>query len=104
MREMKPGHNWLGVPFDVDLGGGHGVNWHADEHGTPKTMAHWQHPPGPTARAEVKEEGFCLGGFTLVGPNPWRMEQENPLTISPSLLCMTCGSHIFIRNGKAVQT
>jgi hypothetical protein len=103
MREMKPGHNWLGEPFDVDLGGGHGVNWLLDAYGV-RTGGHWQHPPGPTARDDVKEEGFCLGGFTITGPNPWKLEKEDPLTLSPSLLCMSCGSHIFIRDGKVIQT
>jgi hypothetical protein len=29
----------------------------------------------------------------------WKLEQREPLTISPSLLCVTCGHHGFITNG-----
>jgi hypothetical protein len=30
----------------------------------------------------------------------WKLEHREPLTISPSLLCMTCNHHGFIRDGK----
>lgn len=29
----------------------------------------------------------------------WKVESWEPLTISPSLLCMRCGDHGFIRSG-----
>lgn len=32
----------------------------------------------------------------------WQVENWEPLTISPSLLCTMCASHGFIRNGKWV--
>ncbi len=32
----------------------------------------------------------------------WAVESEDPLTLSPSLLCMTCGHHGFIREGEWV--
>ena len=30
----------------------------------------------------------------------WRLECEDPLTVSPSLLCTRCGRHGFIRQGR----
>lgn len=30
----------------------------------------------------------------------WKVENDLPLTLSPSLLCRACGDHGFIRNGK----
>lgn len=33
----------------------------------------------------------------------WRLEVDDPLTVSPSLLCRACGHHGFIRNGKWVS-
>ena len=30
----------------------------------------------------------------------WKVEQESPLTLSPSILCRSCGDHGHIRNGK----
>lgn len=32
----------------------------------------------------------------------WEIGSENPLTISPSLLCTACQKHGFIRDGKWV--
>lgn len=41
-------------------------------------------------------------GMNPAGPagRGWVVESEEPLTLSPSLLCMTCGHHGFIRDGK----
>lgn len=33
----------------------------------------------------------------------WTVESWEPLTISPSLLCLTCGDHGFIRDGRWVR-
>jgi hypothetical protein len=30
----------------------------------------------------------------------WKLDQREPLTLSPSLLCCTCQHHGFIRNGQ----
>ena len=30
----------------------------------------------------------------------WKLEQREPLTISPSLLCMSCGHHGFLRSWR----
>lgn len=32
----------------------------------------------------------------------WEVESMVPLTLSPSLLCATCGDHGFVRNGQWV--
>lgn len=32
----------------------------------------------------------------------WTVEQNDPLTLSPSVACRTCGNHGFIREGKWV--
>jgi len=54
----------------------------------------------------------CEGGILFDRPGVasafpdrdlWRIEQENPLTISPSVLCGACGDHGFIRDGNWVE-
>lgn len=37
-------------------------------------------------------------------PNPphWYLEREDPITISPSVRCLTCGKHGWIQGGKWV--
>lgn len=43
------------------------------------------------------------GGYAnLNGPDPWTLISEDPLTISPSLLCPACGHHGFVRDSKWV--
>ena len=42
--------------------------------------------------AVVKREGSLV----------WSVLQEEPLTLSPSLLCLACGHHGFIREGRWV--
>lgn len=32
----------------------------------------------------------------------WSIDSEDPLTLSPSVLCTTCGHHGFIRDGRWV--
>lgn len=51
----------------------------------------------------------CSGAATLAGPvqaeiepnkPTWAVEQWDPLTLSPSVLCGACGDHGWIRNGR----
>jgi hypothetical protein len=35
-----------------------------------------------------------------VGAKWWTVEQEEPLTVFPSIKCRRCGLHGWIRNGK----
>lgn len=37
---------------------------------------------------------------TRSGRDVWQVESWEPLTISPSLLCTTCGNHGYIREGQ----
>jgi hypothetical protein len=53
----------------------------------------------------VPETGkCCFGSFAWRSPSPeykwalWQLESLDPLTISPSLLCLSCEAHGFIRN------
>ena len=53
----------------------------------------------------------CFGGVYLDLPGVsrifpgrplWHVESLDPLTISPSVRCLTCGDHGFVRGGKWV--
>lgn len=37
------------------------------------------------------------------GASIWQVQSQEPLTLSPSLLCCACGDHGFIRDGKWVR-
>ena len=40
--------------------------------------------------------------FDPVESGMWQVEQRDPLTLSPSLLCRACGHHGWIRDGRWV--
>lgn len=57
----------------------------------------YEHPDG--------KGGRCWGGAPFEGVNPvdprgWKVQSLDPLTLLPSLLCLTCRHHGFIRTGK----
>lgn len=45
----------------------------------------------------------ALPGYPGIGRQTWTIEQESPLTLSPSILCRICGSHGFIQEGEWVE-
>lgn len=55
--------------------------------------------------AHRKSDGeWCAGGITRRGMGKegrpeWDVIQEEPLTLTPSLLCTVCGNHGFVREG-----
>jgi hypothetical protein len=56
-------------------------------------------PPGTSDFVPVR-----LGPATgPVSEASWLVEQDAPLTLSPSLLCTACKHHGFIRSGKWVS-
>ena len=96
----------------VDIGHGHSIRfygWHPDRELNPQFAGD---PDVERAAVEVthsKPDGSaCVSAATfdtVPGVRPdrsWHVEQEEPLTLSPSLLCPVCGDHGFIRSGRWV--
>lgn len=75
MNESKERH-------PIDLGHGHRMSW-IDWNSDKELNPQWRDI------APIKHEGSV-----------WQVVQEEPLTISPSLLCKRCGDHGFIQNGR----
>lgn len=96
----------------IDLGNGHRLVFTSSEYeatGEPLTLA--QACGGIHEHPNAKDGPPCAGYVHFRGrPDrrsgenrpAWEIVQDEPLTLSPSLLCRTCGSHGFIRNGKWV--
>jgi hypothetical protein len=83
---------WADDPNLIDLG---------DDHSYRKVYFEGKFY-GIDQRHKSKKNGStCEGWIPLHGdsPNSWELVTEEPLTISPSLLCH-CGDHGFIRNGR----
>ena len=89
----------------IDIGGGHSICFveYKGDSRAGLTDYH-QRPDGG---------GLCSGFITFESsawakefttPIPtWKVESWEPLTLSPSLLCRSCGDHGFIRQGKWVK-
>jgi hypothetical protein len=103
------------VTAAIDIGHGHTLRfagWYPDRELSPqfsdlpdieKCTAIVDHP--------APDGSACSSGAPLDSPGArrlfkerelWAVESWDPLTISPSLLCMRCGDHGFIRDGKWV--
>jgi hypothetical protein len=51
---------------------------------------------------QAPDGSCCIGGITT-GEGGWTIEQVAPLTLSPSVHCLHCGTHGFVRDGKWVN-
>ena len=107
MNEPKERH-------PIDLGHGHRMSW-VDWNPDVELNPQWR-DLAPIERCVIlvshgtEEMGPCESGIWLARPgvdqihegSVWVVVQEEPLTISPSLLCKRCGDHGFIQNGRWV--
>ncbi len=104
---MKPGTPYEGREDEFDLGAGSSFIWFTSK-GHDEPIGLIEHHPKPGDDAP----GIYCGGYIawaatdsimpkhqLVSGGPG---DEEHLTISPSLLCRTCGNHGFIRDGRWV--
>jgi hypothetical protein len=68
-----------------------------------RVVGYQEHHPRP-------DNGLPCGGFIWIDASSeahvdgpvWKVEQRDPLTLSPSVKCRSCGNHGFVRNGKWV--
>lgn len=89
---------------ELDLGDGHRIVF-SEYDGEKRVGGNVMHPP---------VEGKCSGeGWVAFAGRAWAkgfagsptfqawtVETEEPLTLSPSILCRACGDHGHIRGGK----
>jgi hypothetical protein len=88
------------VSAAVDIGHGVTIKIHRLD-GVPAGLS-YEHPH-PTLPAPYVCSGYVpFAGRPADTGNGWTVEADEPLTISPSLLCRACGHHGFIRGGKWV--
>lgn len=98
------GNGWDDMPTDaeiIDLGNGAKYTRVVDKNGTWIAINEWHLTP----------TGRLCGGFVpfdvqsewLAGGRPkWTVQSYDPLTLSPSLQCTSCGHHGHIQNGRWV--
>jgi hypothetical protein len=87
----------------IDIGDGHRI-----------VMVKWQHEICGVNCWHLTAEGtWCVGWAPFSGSkwaaefngkiSTWDVVQNEPLTMSPSLLCRACKDHGFIRDGRWVR-
>lgn len=100
--------------FWIDIGHGHFIHWTSYQPDR-ELNPHAAHLPdvekfGLLVDHYAPDGRECAGGIYFDGPvhrelypgKPgWTVESWEPLTVSPSLLCI-CGDHGFIREGRWV--
>lgn len=87
----------------VDIGSGHEISYYTTGEDSARVgLIHWHQKPDGSP---------CSGGSILFDmpandrfPDhaKWQVISEDPLTLHPSLLCTTCHTHGWIRDGAWV--
>lgn len=89
----------------IDIGPGHRIKYN-DYEGEPAGIVEWH----------LKSDGnWCQGWVAFHGSKwankfkpgdmiGWHVVEKEPLTLTPSILCRTCGAHGFITKGKWVSS
>lgn len=62
----------------------------------------WHRERGEYEAGFIPFTGRLKPGWWRSDAPTWEVVSEDPLTLSPSLLCGQCGHHGFIRNGEWV--
>jgi len=81
---------------------GHSVELKAYTNEAGEVMGYWFSHAVPVDEIDV-EPGRCRGRIPVSGPNAWAVDQAEPLTLSPSVLCVSHNFHGFVRNGAWVM-
>ena|ERR1035437_6435042 len=89
----------------IDIGNGHSIRF-AEYNGEKRVglTDYHKRPDGSNCAGWISFEGRAWANAFKDVPIPtWKVLQLEPLTLSPSLLCRTCGDHGYITNGKWVK-
>lgn len=79
---------------------GHGVRIRRAYIDDRLTGVDYEHPA--SGRCNGKDFYIPCARDGIVAEKHWKLEAEQPLTLSPSLLCPVCQHHGFIRGGAWV--
>lgn len=89
----------------LDLGDDHTLKY-ANYEGQDRVGANIAHkrPDGADCVGWIAFAGRAwANSFSPGAIATWAVESDDPLTLSPSILCRGCGDHGYVRNGKWVR-
>jgi len=92
-------------PMAFNIGDGHAILF-AEYKGETAGINEWHRKPdGTWCRGWVAFKGSAWAREFMGVPSfeSWDVVQRDPLTLTPSILCRTCGSHGHITNGQWVK-
>lgn len=86
---------------EIDLGSDHKMVF-SEYDGQKRVGAevHHKREDGQACVEWVPFEGRAWANSFKGAIATWRVEQDEPITISPSIACRVCGDHGFIKNGR----
>lgn len=90
---------------DIDLGDNHTLIFsdYKDEKKVGAAVWHLK-PDGTECSGWISFAGRAWANEFKANPiKTWEVVQEDPLTLTPSLLCRQCGDHGYIREGRWVR-
>jgi hypothetical protein len=91
---------------EIDLGDGHRMVF-SEYQGEKRVGANVLHPPVEgkcSGDGWISFEGRSWARAFYGNIATWKVESDDPLTLSPSILCRACGDHGFVRGGKWVRS
>ena len=89
----------------LDLGDGHVLTFasYNDQARVGASIAH-KRPDGGDCDGWIAFAGRAWADSFSPGQiATWTVESDEPLTLTPSVLCRACGDHGFVRGGKWVR-
>lgn len=86
------------MSITLALGHGHTMAFGTDDGRRSFIDVHFK--PGTTIACSGSGRVVYPGQEQDAGEDYWLIEQEEPLTLSPSLRCAECNEHGFVRNGR----
>jgi len=98
----QPERCGLPIADTLDLGDSHTLLFSSYK-GQPRVGASVLHlrPDGTKCEGWIAFRGKAWAdSFAPDSIATWEVVQEDPLTISPSILCRACGDHGYVRNGR----
>lgn len=90
---------------ELDIGDGHTMVF-ASYKGEPRVGANVIHAAADGSKCEGWIAFAGRSWANSFGPGAiatWTVESDEPITLSPSILCRACGDHGFVRGGKWVR-